>query len=134
MVLAPCVYGGLYALIDVHDVEADRLHPFKQTRPVAAGQINPQTAFMLGVGLISFGVGTALVSDFKVLLVTLLFVAINLAYTFKFKSVPYLEILLNTITHPLHFAEGLWLAGGWVHLPLLAVWILLHLQLPPSNE
>jgi len=124
VVLAPCVYGGLYALNDVHDMDADRLHPLKRTRPIAAGQINPQTASMLGVGLISFGVGTALASDFKVLVLALIFVAINLAYTFKFKTVPYLEILLNMITHPIRFAAGLWLAGSWVHLPLLVVWLL----------
>jgi 4-hydroxybenzoate polyprenyltransferase len=79
---------------------------------------------MLGTGLISFGVGTALVFDFKVLVLALLFVAINLAYTFRFKTVPYLEILLNTITHPLRFAAGLWLAGSWEHWPLLATWTL----------
>jgi len=123
-VLAPCVYGGLYALNDVHDIDADRLHPLKRTRPIAAGQIDSQAASMLGAGLISFGVGTALVSDFKVLVLALLFILINLAYTFKFKTVPYLEILLNMITHPLRFAAGLWLAGSWVHLPLLVVWIL----------
>jgi 4-hydroxybenzoate polyprenyltransferase len=27
IVLAPCIYGGLYALNDVHDMDADRLHP-----------------------------------------------------------------------------------------------------------
>jgi len=123
-ILMPCVYGGLYALNDVHDVDADRLHPIKRTRPIAAGRISSQLASQLCTGLIGFGVGAALVSDFKVLVLALLFVAINLAYTFKFKTVPYLEILLNTITHPLRFAAGLWLAGAWVHLPLLVVWIL----------
>jgi len=123
-ILAPCVYGGLYALNDVQDAEADRLHPIKSTRPVAAGRIDSQSASMLGAGLISFGIGTALVSDFKVLVLALLFVAINLAYTFRFKTVPYLEILLNTITHPLRFAAGLWLAGSWEHWPLLAIWTL----------
>ena len=123
-ILAPCIYGGLYALNDVHDAEADRLHPIKCTRPVAAGQIDSQWASMLGAGLISLGIGNALLFDHKVLAVALLFVAINLAYTFKFKTVPYLEILLNTITHPLRFAAGLWLAGSWEHIILLAPWFL----------
>ena len=123
-ILAPCVYGGLYALNDVHDAAADRLHPIKYTRPVAAGRINSQLASMLGTGLIIFGIVAAFVSDFKVLVLSLLFVAINLAYTFRFKTVPYLEILLNTVTHPLRFAAGLWLAGSWEHWPLLVIWIL----------
>jgi 4-hydroxybenzoate polyprenyltransferase len=123
-ILAPCVYGGLYTLNDVHDAEADRLHLLKCTRPVASGQIDPQAASMLGVGLISFGIGNALLFDVKVLVLALLFVAINLAYTFKFKTVPYVEIILNTITHPLRFAAGLWLAGSWEHCILLAPWFL----------
>jgi 4-hydroxybenzoate polyprenyltransferase len=121
-ILAPCVYGGLYAINDAHDVEADRLHPLKRTRPVAAGRINTQMASMLGAGLIGFGIGNALVFDFKALVLALLFIAINLAYTFRFKTVPYVEILLNTVTHPLRFIAGLWLAGSWLHLPLLAAW------------
>ena len=123
-ILAPCVYGGLYALNDVHDAIADRQHPLKCTRPIAAGRIDSRSGFLIGVSLISVGIVTALVFDFKILVLTLLFVGINLAYTFKFKSVPYLEIALNTITHPLRFAAGLWLAGIWVHWPLLITWTL----------
>jgi decaprenyl-phosphate phosphoribosyltransferase len=128
-ILAPCVYGGLYALNDAHDADADRLHPLKKTRPVAAGRIDPHLATMLGAGLIGFGVGIAFASDGKVLTLALLFIAINLAYTFKFKTVPYLEILLNTITHPLRFAAGLWLAGSWEHGILLAPWFLAALAI-----
>ena len=121
-ILAPCIYGGLYALNDVHDAAADQMHPFKRSRPVASGRIDPQSASMLGTGLIGFGIGTAFVYDGKVLALALIFVLINLAYTFKFKTVPYLEILLNAITHPLRFAAGLWLAGSWEHALLLATW------------
>ena len=123
-ILAPCVYGGLYALNDSHDAEADRLHPLKSSRPVAAGRINPQSASLTGIGLICFGLGTALGFDFKVLVLALLFVVINLAYTFWVKPVPYLEIVVNTITHPLRFAAGLWLAGNWTYWPLLITWTL----------
>ena len=121
-ILAPMIYGGLYAINDIHDAQADRLHPLKRTRPVAAGRIPPNTAFALAVGLILCGLLTASVFEPKVLTLAILFIAINLAYTFLFKQVPYLEIFLNTITHPLRFAAGLWLAGDWGHWPLLAVW------------
>jgi decaprenyl-phosphate phosphoribosyltransferase len=128
-ILAPCIYGGLYALNDAHDVEADRLHPIKCTRPVAAGQIDSRLATLLGAGLLSLGIGNALIFDVKVLVLALLFVSINLAYTFKCKTVPYLEILLNTITHPLRFAAGLWLAGSSEHFILLFPWFLATLAI-----
>ena len=123
-ILGPCIYGGLYSLNDVHDFVADRQHPFKCTRPIAAGTIDPQSGFKLGVGLISIGIGAAFVFDPKVLALALLFVTINLAYTFWLKRIPYLEIILNTITHPLRFAAGLWMAGSGGHWFLIAVWSL----------
>lgn len=123
-ILGPCIYGGLYSLNDFHDYTADRLHPVKCTRPIAAGTISPQTGFLIGVGLISIGISTAFIFDLKVLALALLFLAINLTYTFRVKRIPYLEIIFNTITHPLRFAAGLWLAEGESHWVLLAVWTL----------
>src|SRR5215468_11104785 len=51
-ILAPCIYGGLYSINDAHDAKADRGHPVKRTRPVAAGRIKPQSAYGLGISLI----------------------------------------------------------------------------------
>jgi decaprenyl-phosphate phosphoribosyltransferase len=123
-ILGPCIYGGLYALNDVHDHDADRQHPIKRKRPIAAGIIDPQTGSRIGVSLISFGIGIALAFDPKVLVLALLFLIINLTYTFRVKQMPYLEIIFNTITHPLRFAAGVWIAGGEGHWLLLSIWTL----------
>jgi len=123
-ILGPCIYGGLYSLNDVHDYHADRQHPLKRTRPIASGTISPQTGLISGIGLVSVGIGVASIFDPKVLALALLFLAINLTYTYRVKRVPYLEIIFNTITHPLRFAAGLWLAGSGGHWLLLAVWAL----------
>src|SRR5690349_2762796 len=63
LILAPCIHGGLYALNDAHEAEADSLHPIKCTRPIAAGRISHQAASQLGTGLIGVGVGAALFAD-----------------------------------------------------------------------
>jgi 4-hydroxybenzoate polyprenyltransferase len=124
VILGPCVYGGLYALNDVHDAAFDCLHPLKRSRPIAAGRIKESVGSMIGIGLICFGLGAALALDIKILALSILFLVINLAYTFKFKSIPYFEILLNAVTHPLRFVAGLWLAGGNVNWLLAAIWLL----------
>lgn len=124
VILGPCIYGGLYSLNDAYDFAADRQHPFKRARPIAAGTISPQTGFLFGAGLIGIGTGAAWIFDVKVLALALLFLAINLTYTFRVKRIPYLEIVFNTITHPLRFAAGVWLAGGEGHWLLLAAWTL----------
>lgn len=43
-VLFCAVSSGSYLLNDLQDIEFDRLHPVKRTRPLASGQIRPATA------------------------------------------------------------------------------------------
>jgi decaprenyl-phosphate phosphoribosyltransferase len=47
-----CVLSSaVYLINDVRDREADRLHPTKRHRPIAAGEIRPQTAAAISVVL-----------------------------------------------------------------------------------
>lgn len=41
------VSASIYLINDVRDVEADRMHPKKRLRPIAAGELAPQTALVL---------------------------------------------------------------------------------------
>src|SRR5262249_1936453 len=46
-VLAFCALSGaVYAFNDVHDAEADREHPTKRNRPIAAGALSERTALI----------------------------------------------------------------------------------------
>jgi 4-hydroxybenzoate polyprenyltransferase len=38
------LYGGIYTLNDVADLESDRLHPSKRRRPIASGAISEEAA------------------------------------------------------------------------------------------
>lgn len=48
--------SGLYAINDVRDAPEDRLHPVKSRRPVAAGELAPSAALVLGLVLIAAGI------------------------------------------------------------------------------
>lgn len=55
-----CVLSGVVYLVnDVHDAEADRQHPTKSRRPVAAGTISPTAALTSAVVLGAGGLGIA---------------------------------------------------------------------------
>jgi 4-hydroxybenzoate polyprenyltransferase len=117
--LGPCLYGGLYALNDVADVAADRQHPAKRQRPVASGRIPLRRAKAIGIGLVLLGLLWAHTLDERIFLVALALVAVNGLYTHLFKHIRWLDLLFNTLTHPLRLAGGMWLGGGAPHWGLL---------------
>ena len=55
-----CVLSGVVYLVnDVRDIEADRLHPTKSLRPIAAGTISTATALTAAVFFAATGLATA---------------------------------------------------------------------------
>lgn len=85
--------SGTYLLNDARDVEADRRHPTKRNRPMAAGIVPVGVGYGLGVALlvaslvIALAVGTALAYTIGAYLV------LTTAYTLKLKSVPIYDLV-----------------------------------------
>ena len=110
-------YGGIYTMNDLRDVKSDREHPRKKNRPVASGRVSPQTARVFSVVLITTGlVGVLLLFGGAMFLVCLSMLGFNLFYSFVARDVPYLDIAINTVTHPLRFLLGVLLTGRGVPL------------------
>jgi decaprenyl-phosphate phosphoribosyltransferase len=84
--------SGIYAVNDVRDAAEDRLHPRKRYRPVAAGELAPQAALVLGVGLMIAGlVACALVRPLLAL-VGAGYLALTLSYTTIWRRVVIADI------------------------------------------
>ncbi len=86
--------SATYVLNDLLDLEKDRLHPIKRdTRPLAAGLISPSRAklllFVIYFLLFSFFV-FPLTRNFMIPVV--IYLILNLAYSFKLKHIPVLDI------------------------------------------
>ncbi|HEU0101299.1 MAG TPA: decaprenyl-phosphate phosphoribosyltransferase [Mycobacteriales bacterium] len=94
-VLAFCfVASGVYYLNDVKDVEADRVHPTKRTRPVAAGIVPVRLAVVVGVGLFVAGAVVAALVDWRLLVVLLIYVVTTTAYSLHLKHVPVIDLVI----------------------------------------
>jgi len=87
--------SGTYCLNDAADAEADRGHPTKRFRPVAAGEISAAHARFLGIALLIAGIGLgALTGSWAVSGITALYVALTTAYTVWLKHVALVDIVV----------------------------------------
>lgn len=104
--------SGIYCLNDIYDVEADRQHPKKKNRPVASGAISIREANLL---LALFWITSALLLLADILLlhnntwlwaIILFYVVMNLAYTFRLKQVPILDVFIIAVGFVLRVISG----------------------------
>lgn len=84
--------SGTYLVNDARDAEADRRHPVKRTRPIAAGELSPATAVALGVVLMLLGSVLALVAGWQLTVVVVSYVIVTLSYSLALKNTPVLEL------------------------------------------
>ena len=89
-----CIISGVVYLInDLVDIEKDRRHPTKRFRPLAAGQISPATARYAAVALTGISLPTAFWLSIPFGLVLLLYLVLQIAYSFALKNLVILDVL-----------------------------------------
>ena len=80
--------ASTYLLNDVMDATADRLHPDKRLRPVAAGTLSARTAVRVAVVGAVLAAVTAAFTDDELLVVMLTYSALTLAYAHSLSASP----------------------------------------------
>ena len=114
------VSSGTYLLNDAADVEADRVHPVKRNRPVAAGRISVRGAIIGGVVLLLLGLGVAVAANLALFGVVAAYVALTGGYTRWLKHEPVFDIAI--------VASGFFLravAGGVASDLFISRWFLI---------
>lgn len=90
--LAFCCFSSLvYILNDWRDRASDALHPTKRLRPLASGAVSVRAALLLAVALLLAGLVLAW-GNRVLLLILALYVALNLAYSWRLKQVPVVDV------------------------------------------
>ncbi len=91
--LAFCLLSsGAYAINDVRDAPEDRLHPRKRFRPVAAGELDPVAATVLGVGLMAAGLLLCAGVRPLLALVGAGYLAMTMSYTLLWRHIVLLDV------------------------------------------
>ncbi len=93
--LAFCALSGaVYAFNDVRDVEADRAHPQKCHRPIAAGELSERAALGVAALLSTAALAGAFVLDWRLGVVAAVYLAQNVCYSVGLKRVAFLDVTL----------------------------------------
>ena len=90
--MASCIY----ILNDYRDIEDDRKHPVKKSRPLAAGKVKKSTGLVVAILLFlaSCTIAYFLDDSYQLLFVLGLYFTLNFAYSLGFKNIAILDILI----------------------------------------
>jgi decaprenyl-phosphate phosphoribosyltransferase len=121
--------SGIYLVNDAKDVVADRAHPTKRFRPIAAGVVAPRLAIAIAVVLLAAAVGVSLLASLPLvavlasvplMIVLVVYVVVQLSYCFWLKHQAVLDICIVASGFLLRAIAG----GAATGIPL-SQWFLL---------
>jgi 4-hydroxybenzoate polyprenyltransferase len=116
-----CLVSSMgYLVNDLRDRAADAQHPTKRKRPIASGALPVRWAIAEAIGAGLFGLFTAAILGWPFLAVTLAYLVTTMTYSFFFKHVVILDVMMIT-------AGFLWraAAGAVVIAVHISPWLIL---------
>ncbi len=98
--------ASVYIVNDIRDIEADRQHPLKRLRPLAASEIEPAVAIRVAVGLAlaSLALATFVTPLLAGIIAT--YLSLMVAYTAWLKRVALLDVMVIAIGFVLRAVGG----------------------------
>ena len=112
--------SAVYLVNDVRDVEADRAHPTKRNRPIAAGTVPEWLAYTMAVVLGGASLAISWYVSVSLVVVIAVYIAIQLAYCFGLKHQAVLDICIVASGFLIRAIAG----GAATNIPL-SQWFLL---------
>ena len=111
--------SAVYILNDLVDMEKDRQHPRKRTRPLASGKLDPRFAAVAAViiGAISIGIAFGVAPLAGVVL--LAYLAQNIAYSFWLKNIVIIDVMVLSLGFLLRVVAGVVV----VHVENFSPWL-----------
>lgn len=100
------VASAVYIVNDYVDRDADRLHPTKRERPLAAGTVAASAALALMIALVLAGLAGAWWLDPVFAAVLAAYAAMNLAYSLRLKHVAILDVAIIALGFVLRVEGG----------------------------
>lgn len=119
-ILFCCASSGFYLLNDIADVKADRRHPIKCHRPIAAGLVSIPLAIGMAVVLLGSALSVGWLHSLVLGNILASYGMLQIAYNLKLKRTPILDLLVIATGFVLRAFAGAAATGI-----TLSVWFLL---------
>jgi 4-hydroxybenzoate polyprenyltransferase len=105
-VIFSLVAGIVYIINDITDVEADRQHPTKRDRPIAAGVLPIPQAWLVAILLVLVAFPAAFLLSPSFAAIALIYLLLNLVYSKWLKHVILLDIIVLASFYVIRVAAG----------------------------
>jgi len=121
--------SAVYLVNDLLDMEKDRQHPLKRQRPLASGRLQPQMAIIAAGLFVAITIPAAFALDWGLGLVTVVYLAMMLAYSLRLKNLVIVDVLIVSLGYVLRVAAGVIVTrvpfSPWLYLctTLLALFV-----------
>jgi len=112
--------SATYIINDAVDIKKDRLHPFKRFRPLTSGAIPVSLAIFTAILLIASSITLGLFVNLGFLILTIIYLLVQLLYSLFLKSIAIVDILAIASGYILRVYAGEF--AGESHI---SVWLLL---------
>jgi 4-hydroxybenzoate polyprenyltransferase len=98
----------IYLINDIVDAEKDALHPRKKLRPIPSGKINRNQALLIAIICIIGSFSISLIAQLPnhFVLITTVYIALNLAYSFILKRVNIIEFFVVAVNFVFRVLAG----------------------------
>lgn len=121
--------SAVYVFNDYLDIEEDRQHPKKKSRPLASGEVSKTQARGLMAGLAVTGLGLMAWIDLTAFYVLTGYVILNLAYTLRLKHVAVIDVAIISLGFVLRLFVGSFVTGVPLSMWIVVMTFLLALFL-----
>ncbi len=98
--------SAIYIFNDYQDIEEDRQHPEKKTRPLASGDITKSQAIIIMTVLLLTGVVLMSSLSWKAMGILIAYVIMNIAYSFYLKHIAILDVTILSVVFVLRLFVG----------------------------
>ncbi len=86
------IASSVYVFNDYYDIEEDRKHPKKMSRPLATGAVSRDSAFMIMATLLTIGCLISYLLHPSLFYLVLFYCILNVAYTLKLKHIAIIDL------------------------------------------